>query len=229
MKRQWQTLSARFDALMMRERVLVLLAVVVGTALLFDAVVLQPLEARQKRLTQQLAESRQSIKNADALLKMQSSLVDPDAVKRSYRDALRKQLAEIDRSMQGLQRGLVPPERMGKLLEEMLERSRGLQIVSLRTQPARPFETPGAAPARKPAGAAGKPGTGDPERTIYQHSFEITLQGSYSDLHQFLSQLEKLPWQMFWGRINVSTDQHPQLRVMLTVQTLSLSEAWLIV
>jgi MSHA biogenesis protein MshJ len=229
MRQQWRTLSARFDALKMRERVLVLLAVVAGTALLFDAVVLQPLEARQKRLTQQLAESRQNIRNADALLKMQVAVVDPDAVKRSYRDALRKQLAEIDRSMQGLQRGLVPPERMGKLLEEMLERSRGLQVVSLRTLPARPFEAPGAAPAGKPAGTAGKPGPRESERTIYQHSFEITLQGSYTDLHRFLAQLEKLPWQMFWGRINVSTEQHPQLRVMLTVQTLSLSEAWLIV
>ena len=34
---------------------------------------------------------------------------------------------------------------------------------------------------------------------------------------------------MFWGRINVSTEQYPRLRVTLTVQTLSLNKAWLIV
>lgn len=227
MKEQWRQLAARFNGMMARERVLVLLAAVMGTALVFDAIVLQPLQARQKRLTQQLTEARQNIKTADALVKMQGTAADPEAVKRSYRDALRKQLAEIDHSMQGLQRGLVPPERMAKLLEEMLTRSRGLQLVALRTLPAQRFEAPGAAP--RPADKGGKPGAPGSERTIYQHSFEITLQGTYADLHDYLSQLEKLPVQMFWGRINVNGEQHPRLRVMLTVQTLSLNKAWLIV
>ncbi|HET9404361.1 MAG TPA: hypothetical protein VFO57_07260 [Burkholderiales bacterium] len=229
MKAQWRKLSARFGALKPRERVLVLLAAVVGTALVIDALALQPLEARKKRLTQQLAEARQNIKAADTLMQAQSAIADPDAVKRSYRDALRKQLAEIDKNMQGLQRGLVPPERMAKLLEEMLTRSRGLQLVALRTLPAQRFEAPGTASSARPGDKAAKPAPGDAERTIYQHSVEITLQGTYADLHDYLAQLEKLPSQMFWGRISVNTEQYPRLRVMLTVQTLSLNKAWLIV
>ncbi len=229
MKEQWQKLSARFDALMVRERVLVLFAVVVGTALIFDALAIQPLEARRKRLTLQLTEARQNIKTADAVLMTRDAIADPDAVKRSYRDALRKQLAEIDQSMQGLQRGLVPPERMAKLLEEMLSRGGGLQLVSLRTLPAQRFEAPGAAPAAKPGDKGARPAPKDPERTIYQHSVEITLQGSYVELHDYLAQLEKLPSQMFWGRISVNSEQYPRLRVTLTVQTLSLNKAWLIV
>jgi len=229
MKEQWQKLAARFDALMMRERVLVLVAAVVGAALIADTLAIRPLEARKKRLEQQIAESRHNIKAADTVMKTQVAVVDPDAVKRSYRDALRKQLAGIDKSMQGLQRGLVPPERMAKLLEEMLSRSRGLQLISLRTLPAQRFETPGAAPPPKAGDKGAKPAPKGPERTIYQHSFEIALQGSYADLHDYLAQLEKLPWQMFWGRISVNTEQYPRLRVTLTVQTLSLSKAWLIV
>jgi MSHA biogenesis protein MshJ len=229
MKGQWQKLSARFGALGMRERVLVLIAAVIGTALVFDALAIQPLEARKKRLTQQLGEARQNIKAADIVVQAQGFVADPDAVKRSYRDALRKQLAEIDRNMQGLQRGLVPPERMAKLLEEMLSRNRGLQLVALRTLPAQRFEAPGTATSAKPGDKAAKPAFKDPERTIYQHGVEIMLQGSYTDLHDYLAQLEKLPAQMFWGRISVNTEQYPRLRVTLTVQTLSLNKAWLIV
>jgi len=224
---QWRKLSARFDALQVRERVLVLIAAIVGTALLFDALALQPLETRKKRLERQLAESRQNIKLADGLMKAEAIVGDPLSVKRSYRDALRTQLVEIDRSIQGLQRGLVQPERMAKLMEEMLSRSRGLRLLSLRTLPVQRFETPGA--AARSGDKNGKPGLKDPERTIYQHSFEITLQGSYAGLHDYLAQVEKLPWQMFWGRISVNTEQYPRLRVTLTVQTLSLSKAWLIV
>jgi len=228
-KEQWQKLSARFGALMVRERVLVLLAAVVGTALIYDALAIQPLEARKKRLTLQLADTRQNIKMADNMMAGQGPLVDPDAVKRSYRDALRKQLAEIDQRMQGLQRGLVPPERMAKLMEDMLARSGGLQLVAMRTLPAQRLESPGAAPAAKPGDKGAKPAPKGPERTIFQHGVEITLQGSYTEVHDYLAQLEKLPWQMFWGRISVSSEQHPRLRVTLTVQTLSLSKAWLVV
>jgi MSHA biogenesis protein MshJ len=229
MKEQWQKLSARFDALMVRERVLVLIAVVVGTALIFDALVLQPLEARYNRLTQQLVAARQSIKAADTVMKAREDVVDPNAIKRTYLDTLRMQLAGIDLSMQGLQRGLVPPERMAKLLEDMLSHSRGLRLVTLRTLPAQRFETPGAMPAGPKSGGDAKAGVKDSDRTIYQHSVEITLQGSYADLHNYLAQLELLPSHMFWGRISVNTEHYPRLRATLTVQTLSLNKAWLIV
>jgi len=229
MREQWRKLAARFDALLVRERVLVLVGVVVGVALLFDALALQPLEARKKRLERQIAESRNNLKLAETVLAAQVPITDPDDVRRSYRNALRQQLADIDQSMQGLQRGLVPPERMAKLLEEMLSRSRGLQLLSLRTLPVQRFETPAAALVGKAGDKTAKPAPKDPERTVYQHSFEITLQGSYFELHDYLAQLEKLPWQMFWGRISVQTEQYPRLRVTLTVQTLSLNKAWLIV
>lgn len=226
MKEQWRRLAARFDALLVRERILVLVGVIVGTALIYDTLVLQPLEARKKRVERQIAEARHNIKLAEVLLSGQEPVADAEAVKRAYRDALRKQLAEIDQGIQGVQRGLVPPERMGKLLEEMLSRSRGLQLVTLRTLPVRRVDAAAVTPAGKPAA---KPGTKEPERTVFQHGFEITLQGSYADVHAYLSQLERLPWRMFWGRITLSAEHHPRLRVTLTVLTLSLNKAWLIV
>jgi MSHA biogenesis protein MshJ len=227
-KAQWQKLEARFNALVMRERVLVLVAVVAGTAFMFDTIGIRPLEARMKRLEQQVAESRQNIKVAETSLNTQEAVADPDTVKRSYRDALQKQLAEIDQNMLGLQRGLVPPEKMAKLLEEMLARGGGLQLVSLRTLPVQRIDSQNSA-AAKPGDKPAKTGTKDTERTIYQHGVEVTLQGSYPELLEYLVQLEKLSWQMFWGRISVNTEQYPRLRVTLTVQTLSLNKAWLIV
>lgn len=227
MKEQWQKLSAWFNALAPRERALIVIAAVAGTMFAYYGVALDPLLARQKRLSQQLGETRQNIRNADNVLKAREAAADPDAVRRSYRDALRQQLAEIDRDMQGLQIGLVPPERMPKLLEEMLRKNRGLQLVALRTLPVQRFEKPGAAPATGDKTA--KQAANEPERSIYQHSVEITLQGSYADLHDYLAQLERSPLRMFWGRLSLDAGQYPRLRMMLTVHTLSLTKAWLIV
>ena len=229
MRERWQQWSARYNAMALRERVLVFVALVGGVGYLFHFLVLDPLAQNKKRLTSQLAEARQNIKTTEALIRVQETPVDPDAVKRTYSEALRKQLAEIDQSIQGLQKGLVPPERMAKLLEDMLTRGRGLHLVSLRTLPVQRFETPATAPPPKPGEKGAKPAARDPERSIYQHTYEISLQGSYNDLHDYLTRLESIPAQMFWGRITFDTQQYPKLRVTLIVHTLSLSKAWLVV
>jgi MSHA biogenesis protein MshJ len=226
---QWRKLAARFAALKPRERVLVLLGVVVGTALIYDAVVFQPLQARKTTLERQIAEARQKLKVAEARMQTKEAVGDSHAVKRSYRDALRARLDEIKQSVTNLQGGMVPPERMARLLEDMLSRTRGLQLVSMRALPPKPYEPRGAAPAPQAGDKAAKPAPKDPGRVIFQHGFELTLQGSYRDLHDYLALLERLPWQMFWNRISVQTEQYPRLRVTITVQTLSLTKAWLIV
>lgn len=233
MKERWRQLSGKFNAMTLRERAAVLAGLIIVTVALFQFFVLDPQQLRKRRLTQQINDARTSIRAAENALKTRQIQADPAAVKRAYLEALRKQVAEIDKTMQGLQKGLVPPDQMAKLLEGMLARNRGLQLVSLHKLPARRFESAAQTAAAKPGAAKAqeaKPGiTVSPERIIYQHSFELTVQGSYADLHDYLARLEKLPWRMFWGKISLDAEQSPRLTLTLTVHTLSLDKAWLIV
>jgi MSHA biogenesis protein MshJ len=226
MNERWQQLSAKFNAMTLRERVMVLASLIVVTVAIFNFLVLDPLSVRKRQLTQELGAARAGIATTENLQKLQAA--DPDAVKRAYRDALRKQVAEIDENMKALQKTLVPPDQMAKLLEGMLSRDRGLQLVSLHKLPARRFEAPGAPKAKADAAGTAK-AAAQPERGIYQHSFELTVQGSYADLSNYLARLEKLPWQMFWGRVSVDAGHYPMIVLTLTVHTLSLDKAWLIV
>ena len=230
MKEHWQKLSERFAALKPRERAIILIAVVAGTALLFDALAFQPAEARKKSLDRQIKQARDQVKSAETIMKSKETVGDSRAVKRTYRDALRGRLAEFDQNLKNLQEGMVPPQQMAKLLEGVLARTGGLQLVSLRALPPSEFDPGNATSAAKPGDKApGKPAASQPDGRIYQHSFEITLQGSYNDMYAYLARLEKLPWQMFYSRISVRTEQHPRLQMTLTVKTLSLAKAWLIV
>ena len=229
MREQWQKLAERFGALQPRERIIVLIAVVVGTALIFDAVAFQPAEARKKLLDRQIAEARDNLKRAAELMKTKQSVGDSAAVKRTYRDALRGRLAEVAQNLTGLQKGLVPPERMARLLEGVLSHIHGLELLSLRALPPRRLDAGGGEAAPPTKGKTAKTAPEKSERTIYRHSFEITLQGGYSEVYDYLTRLEQLPWKMFWSELSVQTEQYPRLRVTITVQTLSLTEAWLIV
>jgi MSHA biogenesis protein MshJ len=222
MKEQLNGLAARFEALPQRERGLILAAVLLAVAFLFYLLLLQPGLAAKKRVTNQVAETRKTLTTLQELTARPGE--EPFAARRAERDALRKQLADMDRTVAQVQRGLVPPERMAKLLEDVLRGGSGLQLVSLRTLPVRRFDAKGV------AGAEGLAGS-DAERQLYQHGFEITVQGSYAEVHAYLRRIEQMPWRLFWSRIQLSADpQHyPKLSVTLTVQTISLNKAWLVV
>ena len=221
MKAQLERLAARFNALAIRERALIFGSVLVAVLALFYLMALEPSLVQKRRLAGQLADAQKSVQT---LLSLKTPAEDPLAARRAERDALRRQLADIDKTMAQIQRGLVPPERTAKLLEDVLRRSRGLQLVSLRTLPVKRFDAASGASAESNAAQ-------DAERQLYQHTFEMTVHGSYVELYEYLRMVEQLPWRLFWSRISVAvnTDQQLRLVVTLTVQTLSVSKAWLVV
>lgn len=164
---KWKQWSDWYVARVPRERGLLLGGCVAAVVLLVDAFALSPMAIQHKRLTTQLNEARNVIKANEQLLAAgRSAAADPDEVKRRYRDALRQQIAEIDGKLQGLQKQLVPPDQVTKLLEGVLSRERGPALVSLRKLPVQQFQAGGAAPKAdsKAPVAAG-------DRNIFQHSF----------------------------------------------------------
>ncbi|HSQ05106.1 MAG TPA: hypothetical protein VLN59_13770, partial [Burkholderiales bacterium] len=214
-----------------RERLLLAACAAVVLVYAYSFLFIQPLLTAKARLVRDIEQSRSTAQTFTSLMKSAPTQVDPGAARRAYRDQLRVKVGNLDKEMQGLQKSLVPPQEVAKLLEGVLARHRQLQLVSLHKLPVQRLDS---APAPSPAkgAAATKDGKGVSvvvERAMYQHSFELIVQGSYSDLHDYLSQLEKLPWQMFWGRISVDASAFPRLTATITVHTLSLDKAWLIV
>lgn len=235
--KRWQYWTGLFNARSLRERVLITVGVVALVAAVLDTLLLSPLDVQQQRLSAQLSEARTAIKAGEIMMSASNGQADPDEVKRRYRDELRKQIAEMDGKLQGLQKQLVPPDQMAKLLEGVLKKERGLTLVSLRKLPVQRYQTSGApaqpaAQAQQAAGqaaAGGESASGVAERSIYQHSFEVSVEGSYAELYGYLSRLEALPWQLFWGKVTLDAGEHPKLRLTLTLHTLSLNKIWLVV
>ena len=68
-----------------------------------------------------------------------------------------------------------------------------------------------------------------PDKLIFRHGVELTVSGTYPDLYAYLAGLEKLPTQLYWGRADLSVSTHPVTTLKLTVYTLSLDPAWMLV
>jgi len=82
---------------------------------------------------------------------------------------------------------------------------------------------PGAA-AAAPAAAANPP---KPPELMYRHGVEVTLQGNYVDMVNYLAALEALPTQVFWGEAKLDAHDFEATRLTLTIYTLNLDQKWM--
>ena len=253
MKQLWKRYVEKVDSISLRERVMVFAAAAVLLIFVLDAALISPQLAKQKRLSREVAQRQGEIKKMQEQLQ-QAALArqaNPDQALRRQLEDLRRRIAETEARLADEQRKFVPPEQIGALLDQMLSRNKRLQLVDMRTLPVANLAEPGAASADAAKPAAPKPGAAAekaiaPEKPaaakpavkpappsagsqIYRHGVEITLSGNYLDLLAYLRDLEKLPTQLYWGRVELSTATPPQVTLKLSVYTLSLDLSWLVV
>jgi len=220
MKERWIIFVAKVDGMSLRERALIFAACAFALVSLVNALFLDPLLALQKRLSSQVVQQQEKMKETQAQLGalLQAKQADEHAPQRERIRQLRAQLAQGDAYLKETQGRLVPPEKMAVLLEQVLSKNARLQLVALDTLPVTLFIEAEADAATKAAVR---------EKQIFKHGVRMTVRGSYADLLQYLTALEKLPTQMFWGMAKMNVVQYPSAELTLTLYTLSLDKTWL--
>ena len=228
MKPQLQKLAQKIDALSLRERVIVFLALAFALLFLVNHLLLEPQFARQKQLAAQIQQDQATMKSLQSSIQalITARELDPDAANLLRLQALQLQSTQAKSKLLDLQKGLVSPERMSSLLEDILTRNGNLRLIALKTLPAVGLvASGGVAPASK-SGATAAP-LSPSVAYVYKHGVEITIQGSYADMLRYLTELEAIPWQLYWGKTTLEAGTYPQATLSLTLFTLSLDRKWL--
>jgi General secretion pathway, M protein. len=227
---KWQNLADRVDAMSLRERALIFLAAVLVLITLVNTLLIDPLLKRQSALSRQIVQTQTQTQALQSQIQALATAnnADPDEALRARLQQLQQDLASADTALLDFQNGLVPPQQMPAMLEDILLRNRALRLVSLKTLP-----TQNLAAAVEEAVAQAADGETPPSRPaapqagVYRHGVEITLQGSYADLLRYLAAMESSPYRMFWGKAALKADTYPKATLTLTLYTLSLDKAWL--
>lgn len=222
MKERILQLRTRIDALSLRERALVCLAACVLLAFAGHALVLAPMEAAQQALRRHIAQQRTDMAAIDEAItgRVQAFQRDPDAQARARLNALRQEMGQLGDQLLAIEHGLVPPERMGPLVDGILRANGRLKLVSMRTLPAEPLAGPEAPASAAPSAPAAAP-------LLYRHGIEVTVRGNYLDMVDYMSALDAMPTRMFWGRAQFDVEEYPAARLTLTLHTLSLDRQWM--
>jgi MSHA biogenesis protein MshJ len=219
----WAESQRKFDTLKPRERVMIFLGGVAIISGLAFVLAIDGALAKHKIVAANVEKYRADLAQLEKQNAELSRLLaqDPDVVARKQIDELKQRLSSYDTELHGVQQGLVPPKQMAKLLEDMLNRESQVRLVKLRTLPI--------AALVEPATNAGNTVSKTTKNLVYKHGMELTVEGGYLDLLEYQSRLEKLPWRMFFARTRVNAVDYPKVFMTLTLYTLSLEEAWLVV
>jgi len=221
MKQLLQKYADRIDAMSLRERAMVFLAVAFALVMLLQNLLLEPVLSRQKQLSAQIVQRQNEMKLIQIQIQalVQPKKQDQDALNRAKLESLREQMVQLDRQFEERQKQFVAPEKIAAMLEQMLRKNRQLQMLSLNNLPGSSMSQPGTAAAGASGGA----------REIFRHAVVLSIGGSYFDLLDYLVALERMQEHLFWGGVELSVVEYPRSVLRLTVYTLSLEKSWLTV
>ena len=216
----FQRYADRLDAMNLRERVLIFLAVAAALVAIADSALFEPILQRQKANSQRIQQQDDEVRTMQAQVRAyaQARAGDSANARRQRLEKRKLELAALDRELASRQSELVPPERMAKMLSEIVKRNPDIELVSLRTLPATGLTQSLTAIS----------GSAPDSPAIYRHGIEIAVSGSYLKMLTYVGQLERLPAKIMWGNMELQS-AYPVVTLKITFYTLSPEKTWLLI
>jgi len=206
----------RIDAMTLRERLFVFAAAVIVLVAIADTALLEPILRRQKASSQDRQRQQDEIRAMQAQLQAyaQAQLSEGANAKRERLEKRRAEIAELDSRLGGQGGGLVTPDRMTRMLSEILKRNPDVVLVSLRSLPA--------------TGLTQVPTAGAGSAALYRHGIEIAVSGNYFKMLGYIADLERNPAKILWGALDLQA-AYPNVTLKVTLYTLSPDKTWLLI
>jgi len=205
-------LAERFDALSMRERMLIVASTLAVLWLAWD----WTLGARQRRDETALEREVAALKArvADEAQKQarlrEARANDPNRALAAQRNALESGIAELDGRLEAELGRFVPPTQAAALLGDVVRRHRGVSLDHVEALPAVPVVLK----------------EGEPTH-LYRHGLRVALTGGYFDVVSYLEDLEASQWRFGWRSLDYRVADYPLAHVVVEIETLSHDPNWL--
>lgn len=205
-------LELQVDQLSLRERMLTYLSGVAVLFVVWDLALLSPQMNKTEKVNSQLQQLEQKLaaRAQEATILAQGVGSNIDQEKHQQLEGLNQQIETLNSEMSGMSFGLVPPDELLIVVKEVLERSNELTIFRIEYLPPEKVQI-GQASQLDSRGAAG----------VYKHTVELSLEGTYFDLLEYLQGLEELPWRLYWEGLTYEVSNPPLGDIELRISTLS--------
>jgi len=211
------------NQLSLRERILVLLGILSVLYMIWDTFLLIPVQHSHKQLTAEHLSIQKQLSDLEVRNILATGLLKNNNKKKFNKkiELVKGKINDLDQILKERLQGRVPDELMSSMLNDVLEKNQGLQLLFIHNIPAEPLIQKGLAKeVNKERIKEDNPG-------IFMHSLEIELMGSYLDILDYLIALESMQWKIFWDQVQLNVLEYPKVKVHIKVHTFSLTEGWL--
>lgn len=137
---------------------------------------------------------------------------DPNEPLKDRIERLTARIDMLDNNFQDQINELIPAEQMPKVLETLFTKSFKLSLVEMQSmEPIDLFAN-------------------DAEKrdiSLYQHGVKLVFKGEFFDIQEFLTDIEKMPYQLYWHSLDYRVEAYPQAHVEIELFTLSSNEAFI--
>jgi MSHA biogenesis protein MshJ len=215
--------GSRFNAMSLRERALISLALLALLILVWDQFLMNPLRMRRQVLSQEIEEVQKDLAMLTATIEGRAN-DNPLALAMGQKKSLVESLAAVDAQLQSTSAGLIAPQRMLAALRDVLNDQQGLRLISMRNLPVVSLLTP-AGETHTDTNKIETPPIA--KSGPYVHSLELIVEGNYLDVLRYLQTVEGLPWRFYWQVLELKTTEYPINRVRIRLNTLSMDKEWL--
>ncbi len=243
-KAQLKAYEDRFNDLTIRERMLGLLVLLAAVYMLLSLFWLDPILADKQKSQDTISQlnAQMSTKSSEIALATQTLSSSGSKEKIASIDSAEQRLEQINQALQNMTAGLIDPDKLPVILEEVLVAASDLTLLKVQTLPAAEIdlglhhESPSAAEKvnnkdqNEMALDDGSSLLNESEvlsQGIYKHTVELTVKGSYREVHKYLQALEALEWRFYWDELDYSVDKYPKGEIKLRVYTLTTEEGWM--
>lgn len=221
MKEKWVLLKSRFECLAMRERLLIVGAVLALVYLLWEMLLVYPMTKEMQLLVARERVAKQQIQVTEAEITVLKNIIskDPNIVLRQEIADLQAKLESVDQQLDTLAVGLVPAHELPKIMHGILSKTGKLKIEQLITLPPEMLSLSGNVKKVEATSASVEPV--QKGASIYRHSVVLNLSGDFASVVQYLRELESGDWRFYWESLRYQVTEYPQAKVRLRVFTLS--------
>lgn len=220
MSKALNSILHRIDAMTLRERALVFLALVFVFYLLWSSLLMDPLEKQQRAMLQRMSAMQGEIRTLELQIQavVERGKRDPNNAARRELAGYRAELEQLDAHIGSTVGSLIKPQQMARILEEALTRDTRLSLLKVESL----GSTPLIAVEPEPPVAEDEPAVG-----IYRHGLRLEFEGDYLSALDYLKAVQALPWALYWDGFRIVSIDYPRAHISIEVHTLSLQEGWI--
>jgi MSHA biogenesis protein MshJ len=205
----WQRGRRAFDARMLTERRLIVVAVAAVIWLLMDSVWVTPSYEKLNKANKERAGVQANYEKFKNLaLQHEAEVRAKQAEAKRELTRMRQAVKQGEQELQEVQSMLAPAREMRRVLESMLAQHGQLRVKSMTT----------VSPKEVSLGVGATP---EESIRLYSHGMDITVEGSFADMLNWLRSIETMPHRLLWDSISLQADSQAQLSLRVAVHTFS--------